>query len=404
VGLVNGFLFHHYYESNAPKAVIATHTAATTTSVPRGRTDVTLPLSEISPEDDRSKLPGSVRRRPIDSHFIVDAAKAASPAVVAIQSEVAVPSFFGVNVGMSFGSGFLIDQEGTIVTNAHVVGYVPEESPVTIRLADGDQLQAKVVAKDTMSDLAVLRVINTDKNRKFPCVKLGSSADLCPGEWVTAIGSPLTLQNSVTCGVVSNVDRSDYELGIESRTSYLQFDAGITSGNSGGPLVNLDGEVVGVNCMKAATESSIGFAIPIDTAKDIIRQLLEKGKVERPYVGLTMVALSPDIKEELKSHGYKLSSDVESGVLIVDAIERGPVARAGLKADDIIIEIDGHPVRTSKDVLRRLGEPGKPIRVKVLRKNKEIEKEVVPDVLPDNTQGILNWRNRGGMGHPRHFP
>jgi S1-C subfamily serine protease len=311
---------------------------------------------------------GSVRRRPIDTHFVADAARRASPAVVAIHIEVerSPLAFFGPLA--SFGSGFILDRQGTILTNAHVVELAQRKTDIiTVTLTDGSSYNAEVIAADRLSDLAILQIVNA-KGRDFPCVKLASSDKLCPGEWVAAIGSPFTLQNSVSCGIVSNVDREDIELGIQNRMSYIQTDASITMGNSGGPLLNLDGEVVGINCMILGMAPNIGFAIPIDRAKEIVNELREHGKVMRAYVGLTMLSLNPALAQDLRKRGFAgLPENFDRGVIVVDTIRGSPAEKAGLEPETIILEVDGKPVRSASDVIKNLGKPGRAVTFKTLK-------------------------------------
>jgi S1-C subfamily serine protease len=328
---------------------------------------------------DLAHRPGSAQRRPLDSHFIADAVKEAAPAVVAIH--IQAEPLLGFFPQASFGSGFILDEEGTILTNAHVVelAHGSRSGMATVTLTDGTSYTADVVAADTLSDLAVLRITDSS-NRKFPCVKLASSDHLVPGELVVAIGSPLTLTNSCTSGVVSNVNREDVELGIQSHMSYIQTDAPITIGNSGGPLVNLDGKVVGINSMVSGLSPNIGFAIPIDRAKEIIEELKTYGRVQRPYIGISMLSVSHNTRHKF----IKLPEGMETGVLVVDVKEGSPAARAGLCKQMIITEVNGKPVSTPNEVIKHLGKPGKPVTFKALSAQnghfQEHQLEIVPQV------------------------
>jgi len=260
-----------------------------------------------------------------------------------------------------------------------------------VTLTDGTSYAAEVVAADTLSDLAVLRIIN-GAGRKFPCIELASSDQLVPGEMVVAIGSPLTLTNSCTFGVVSNVNREDTELGIHSRMSYIQTDAPITLGNSGGPLVNLDGKVVGVSSMTSGIAPNIGFAIPIDRAKEIIEDLNTHGKVQRPYVGLGMLGIGSQALGDLSRRGQvPLPPGIDHGVLIIEVQHDSPAEHAGLKEKMIIIEVNGKPVSKPNDVIKNLGKPGKPTTIKAIvpadppaRKQRTADKHqvVVLQVVP----------------------
>lgn len=345
--------------------------------------------------------PGSASRRPIDSHFIADATKKASPAVVAIRIQ-ALAHVFGFPLeASSYGSGFIIDSQGIILTNAHVVSDVQPHvhmEGITVVLADGRVYKAEVVAADELSDIAVLKIVPKDKQKEplvFPTVELGVSNNLCPGEWVVAIGTPLTLKNSVSCGIISNVERQDVELGIGNRMSYIQTTAPITFGNSGGPLVNLDGQVVGITTM-TSPGTSLGFAIPIDKAKEIADQLRQHGRVDRTYIGISMLPLTPENLEELRSRGFdiKLPDGVTGGLLVVDVLPHSPAAKAGLRPKTVIIEVDGTPARNTEDITKRVTSPGRRLRFKTVDKRSRMEeKEIVVESLPSEKTKLFFQRS-----------
>jgi len=274
-------------------------------------------------------------------HFIADAAAKAFPAVVniTVNHNVAPPSrSFGVYGGKSSGSGFIIDAGGVILTNAHVILDSSGRQPatgITVTLQDGRILEGEVASFDRVSDIAVLQVRSREP---LPVVKLGSSMGLRVGEWVVSLGSPLHLQNSVTHGIISCVDRKAVDLGLAGACpEYIQTDAPINQGSSGGPLVNLDGEVIGMTAMKALAADGVSFAIPIDTAKQIVEQLSDKGRVVRPYLGIKMLALNPQIAEQLRQRDPRFPN-VQEGIVVVHVNPGSPAERAGLQSGDVIVD------------------------------------------------------------------
>lgn len=297
-------------------------------------------------------------------NFIADAAAKALPAVVNLTSNVQK----GWVRGMSAGSGFIVRADGLVVTNAHVVQHA-RGGKVTVTLADGRKLRGRVLALDAASDLAVVQCDVPTHTQALPVAELGSSASLRPGDFVVALGSPLNLSNSVTSGIVSNVHRHGSELGnVQSRAEYLQTDAAINQGNSGGPLVDLDGKVVGINTMKAAAADGISFSIPIDVAWAVVRQLLQHGAVKRPYIGIQMLR----------------SAD---GVQVVRVAPDSPAARAGLRARDRLVAMRGERIRDVAGVLARLALRGNALDVTVARPDVDgsyrnatlVEARVVPE-------------------------
>lgn len=257
-------------------------------------------------------------------------------------------------VTVSNGSGFIIEKDGLILTNAHVVINKPK-SIVAVRLSDGRTFQGAVEAVDPVSDLATVRI----NCKNLQTMKLGQSSTLRSGEWVIALGSPLALSNTVTAGVVSSTQRPSQELGLHGRDiNYIQTDAAITFGNSGGPLVNLDGEAIGINSMKVT--SGISFAIPIDYVKNFLKlaeEKVKKGKSmtdvntpKRRYMGITMLSLTDDIIRELKQRGSNLPENITHGILVWKVILGSPAHTGGLMAGDIIVSINGIEVNDSSQV------------------------------------------------------
>lgn len=253
------------------------------------------------------------------------------------------PDFFGHRFGperrpdfkqQGLGSGFIIDRDGYIVTNNHVV-----EGADTIKviLKDETEYPAKVIGRDPVTDIALIKI---EAKGNLPTVKLGNSDDLKVGEWVTAIGSPFGLQYTVTAGIVSAKGRV---IGSGPYDDFIQTDASINPGNSGGPLINMKGEVVGINTMIIAGGQGIGFAIPIDMAKGIVTQLKANGEVTRGWLGVTI----QDLKGDLADY-YGLKG--KTGVLVASVVPGDPADQAGIKPKDVITDVNGQAVKTSHDL------------------------------------------------------
>ncbi len=242
------------------------------------------------------------------------------------------------------GSGFIIDEQGHILTNNHVIEGVDK---ILVKLLDEEKkYEAKVVGTDPKTDLALIRV---DFKRKVIPVILGDSDAIEVGEWVIAIGNPMGLEETVTCGVVSAKGRSGF--GITQYEDFIQTDAAINPGNSGGPLVNIRGEVIGINTFIVSpyAAQNIGFAIPINIARRVFTQLKEHGKVSRGFLG---VMLQPLTEELATSFGLKETS----GALVAEVLKDTPAEKAGLQAGDIILELNGKPVKDVRDLQMRVAD------------------------------------------------
>lgn len=272
----------------------------------------------------------------------------------------------------SLGSGFVIDPSGIVITNAHVIG---EANDVTVIFADGRKLKAEVVGKDTKVDLAVLRV-KSDKPLK--AVKFGDSEKTRIGQWVMAIGNPFGLGGSVSAGIISarNRDISDQSYG-----QYIQTDAAINKGNSGGPLFDMNGDVIGINTAILSPSGGsigIGFAVPSSMAKPIIDQLLQYGETRRGWLGVRIQNVDESIAESL---GLK----EPRGALVAGVDDKGPAKPAGIEPGDVVLKFDGKDVKDSKELPRIVGQTpvGKEVDVLLLRKGKEITKQVKLGRLED---------------------
>jgi serine protease Do len=238
------------------------------------------------------------------------------------------------------GSGFIVDSEGYILTNNHVVEGADK---VTVAMSTGEEYEAKIVGTDPKTDLALVKV---DPDKALPAVELGASRDLKVGEWVVAIGNPFGLDYSVTAGIISAKGRN---IGQGPYDDFLQTDASINPGNSGGPLFNLDGEVVGVNTAIIRGGQGIGFAVPVDMVKSILPQLREKGYVTRGYIGASLQSLT-----EVMAESFGVPAN--SGVLIGAVEENGPADAAGLKAGDIVTEFAGKSIEETQDLMLAVAE------------------------------------------------
>jgi serine protease Do len=250
------------------------------------------------------------------------------------------------------GTGFIIDPEGHILTNHHVIEGAER---LTVKLADGRSLRADVVGSDPDTDIALIKV----SGGPFAHAVLGDSSKLRVGEWVCAIGNPLAYEHTVTVGVISFLGRKLFDPSLDN---YIQTDAAISFGNSGGPLINSRGQVIGINSAVSRQASNIGFAVPINQARTVIPQLKKLGRVERGYIGVTLRDVDPDLQASLRLPRA-------DGALVQDVVPGSPGARVGLKPYDVIVAVDGMPVRTQDRLTREISErqPGSAARLEYLR-------------------------------------
>lgn len=274
------------------------------------------------------------------------------------------------------GSGVVIDQKGFILTNNHVVEDADE---VKVTFVDGKTVTGKVVGTDPKSDLAVVKVDGVD----VKAAKLGDSDKLEVGDWLIAIGNPFGLDHTVTVGVLSAKNRS--VLGNGNYEDFLQTDASINPGNSGGPLVNLNGEVIGINTMIAGIGTGIGFAVPSSMARPITDQLMHNGKVRRPYVGILMQDLTPELSKGLAGAGKV----PDKGALVGQVQPGSPAEKAGVKPGDVILNVDGASVDGSKSVQRNILQKkiGQRVELAVWRDGKTMKLSPTTGELPGQEEG-----------------
>ena len=269
----------------------------------------------------------------------------------------------------SLGSGFIIDKEGYILTNNHVV---EKASAIKVRLKDGKEYDAKIIGRDPKTDVAVIKI--STKNG-VSVATLGDSDRLDVGEWVLAAGNPFGLEHTVTAGIVSAKGRV---IGQGPYDDFIQTDASINPGNSGGPLFNLKGEVVGINTAIVSGGQGIGFAIPINLAKSLLPQLKSKGKVVRGWLGVVIQKVTPELA---KSFNLKESE----GALVSDVMEESPASKADVRRGDVIVSFDGHPIKDMEQLPKLVAatEVGKKAKLGLIREGKSLEVEVTVGELKD---------------------
>lgn len=288
----------------------------------------------------------------------------------------------------SLGTGFIVDEDGYMLSNLHVV---KNATKITIRLYDENkEYDAKVIGTDESSDLALLKI--DGKGRKFPFLKLGDSDEVEIGDYAIAIGNPFGLNNTMTTGTVSSKARNDVSMANKFQR-FIQIDVPINPGNSGGPLFNIYGEVIGVNSMIYSTSGGnigIGFAIPINLAKNIMTQLRTKGKVSRGWLGVQMQDIDANLAKSL-------GVQENGGVLITDVIKESPAEKAGVKTDDIITDVDGRQIKKTGDLYGVVTEiaVGKTVPVKLIRDGKAVSVSVTIAERPEESK-LAAGQNLGG--------
>ncbi len=318
------------------------------------------------------------------SNTAVSVAQKVLPSVVGITVTYSIDSFWGKSTGEATGSGIIISEDGYIVTNNHVIASesssyyrITEATGIKIHLyGDETEYDAKVVGSDAYSDLAVLKI----EKENLPAATIGNSDEVLVGEFVMAIGNPLGMDSSVTCGVVSATNR---ELTDTDGKSYvtIQTDAAINSGNSGGALVNAKGEVIGINTLKLSGSGieGMGFSIPINSTTKVINQLTEHGEVIRPYIGITGSSVSTTVSEVVRAQ-YELPEGI-----YVNSVEKdSPAEKAGIKQGDIITTIEGKEVKSVPELnsVKNTFEVGDTVTLKITRKKESMDIKVTLEATP----------------------
>ena len=346
-------------------------------------------LSGLSPQPLQATSAATALSR---QSFVADAVARSGPAVVTLETSRTVRSmgmaglpqglladplfqhFFGLpgrvaprsRIERGQGSGVIFSAEGLVLTNAHVV---EKTDQLMVGLPDGRRVPGRLVGQDTITDLAVVQL---DGSGPWPTAPLGDSDQLRVGDWAIAVGNPFGLENTVTLGIVSNLNRNVSQLGISGkRLDLIQTDAAINPGNSGGPLLNSEGNVVGINTLvRSGPGAGLGFAIPINRARTIAQQLVERGRASHPMVGVGLSPVPSARSGEANSPGAGIRSVVPGG----------PAARAGLKVDDVIVSVEGLPIDGPAEVVSAIDRHGvgRPITFGLIRGDSRIELAVTP--------------------------
>lgn len=352
------------------------------------------PVGDAVAEQVRSRLwTDASARRPsvvVDMPSLSNLAEQLSPSVVSINVIQASPMgrddpmreffrhFFGEIPepyrGRGIGTGFIINAEGHILTNSHVVENAQQ---IRVQLLDGTELPATVIGVDPPTDIALLRV--PAEGRRLPVAVLGDSDGLDIGDWVMAIGSPFGLDYTVTAGIVSALERREINPdGRGGYHNYIQTDASINPGNSGGPLFNVRGEVVGINAAINAAGQGIGFAIPINMAKAVVPALARDGSVRRSWIGVLTQPVTPPLAQSFRLTGQP------RGALVNEVVPGGPAAQAGLRAGDIVLEFDGHAINRADDLpwLASTAGVGRRVPVSIFRDGRSSTIQVTLGEMP----------------------
>ena len=321
--------------------------------------------------------------------FVAEAVRRTSPAVVTIETERILAAsggsqasplddpilrrFFGVPPAAQpgprkvrgQGSGVIFQAQGLLLTNAHVV---EGSTRVTVGLLDGQRVEGQVVGLDHVTDLAVVRLA---RSGPWPVAPLGNSDALQVGDWAIAVGNPFGLDHTVTLGIISSLNRSASKLGLsDKRLDLIQTDAAINPGNSGGPLLNADGEVIGINTLvRTGPGAGLGFAIPINRARSIATEIVATGKVIHPVIGVSLSGLP-----------VGPGGQPQPGALVVKVLESGPAARSGVQSGDVIVAVDGRIVRTPSEVIAAVEASGvgRPLTLDLRRAGRPLQLKVLP--------------------------
>jgi len=333
----------------------------------------------------------------VSTNFVSSAIARTGPAVVRIDTERTVVrradpffedpffrEFFGDRLRQQQpqerqvrgqGSGFITDKSGVILTNAHVVSGADR---VIVTLRDGREFEGTVTGTDEVTDLAVVKI--DPQGSDLPIATLGNSSQVQVGDWAIAVGNPVGLNNTVTLGIISTLERSSAQVGIpDKRVEFLQTDAAINPGNSGGPLLNQNGDVIGINTAIRADATGIGFAIPIDKAKELKDILAAGQEVPHPYVGVQMITLTPEIAQQSNNAPNSPFQIPEmDGVLVIRVLPNTPAERAGIRQGDVIVDVDGTKI-TDASQLQNVVENSRldqSLKFQIFRGNQQIQLDV----------------------------
>ncbi|ELS04704.1 trypsin-like serine protease with C-terminal PDZ domain [Xenococcus sp. PCC 7305] len=339
---------------------------------------------------------GSAR---FSTNFVASAIAKTGPAVVRIDTERTVirrvdpffddpffRQFFGDRFGQQQqqprerqvrgqGSGFITDKSGIILTNAHVVSGADR---VIVTLRDGREFEGTVKGTDEVTDLAVVQI--DPQGSDLPIAPLGNSSQVQVGDWAIAVGNPVGLNNTVTLGIISTLERSSAQVGIpDKRVEFLQTDAAINPGNSGGPLLDQNGEVIGINTAIRADATGIGFAIPIDKAKELKDILAAGREVPHPYVGVQMITLTPEIAQQNNNDpNSPLIIPEVDGVLVIRVLPNTPAQRAGIRRGDVIVDVDGTAINSANQLQTVVENSGlnQSLKFKIIRGDQQLQLDV----------------------------
>jgi serine protease Do len=370
-------------DSNAITAINATkaNTQITTKTTTETTPEVAIAVPQNYVSEVVSRVGNSVVR--------IDASRKVATNVPAAFNDPFFKEFFGSQmpnipseqIQRGMGSGFVVSSDGLILTNAHVV---EGSEQVKVTLKDGKTYPGKVMGRDPLTDVAVIKI----DVMNLPAVTFADSDNLQPGEWAIAIGNPLGLDNTVTTGIVSATGRSGAQVGVaDKRVNFIQTDAAINPGNSGGPLLNAQGQVIGINTAIIQNAQGLGFAIPVNAARDVAEELIATGKVDHSFLGIQMAQITPELKQELKSQ-TNLEVDATEGILVVEVLPDSPADRAGLKSGDVIQKIAGQKITTADQVQQAVEKTdvGDKLQLGLTRKDQQLELAVKVGVLPQAQQ------------------
>ncbi|MBW4486371.1 MAG: trypsin-like peptidase domain-containing protein [Trichocoleus desertorum ATA4-8-CV12] len=360
------------------------------------------PAAAIAPNITPNIAPNIVPSQETSRNFVAAAVNRVGPAVVRIDTDRTITTrpadplfddpFFSPFFGDGYsrapqeyhqrgqGSGFIIDRNGILLTNAHVVSGA---DTVSVTLKDGRTFKGEVRGIDEPSDLAVVKINGQD----LPVAPLGNSSDVQVGDWAIAVGNPLGLDNTVTLGIISTLNRSSAQVGIpDKRLDFIQTDTAINPGNSGGPLLSDRGEVIGINTAIRADAQGIGFAIPIDKAKAIKDVLIRGGKVPHPYIGVRLLTLTPELaKESNRNPNSPFPVPEVNGVLVMQVMPNSPAAAAGLRRGDVITAVEAKSVKTAEQLQRAVEQSrvNQPLQLQTQRGEQTQQLSIRPGDLQD---------------------